>query len=83
MFTEFFDETNFPTHENFGSYWSTNKNSIEEIAENDFNIPAIYAEVESKKVSNNSLNQLSLEEKYDNLDQNLNYLENSFIKIGD
>jgi len=51
MFTEFFDETEFPNHENFGSYWSANKNSVEEIAEKDFNIPAIYAEIESKKLN--------------------------------
>jgi hypothetical protein len=55
MFTEFFDESVFPNHENFGSYWSANKNSIEEIAEREFNIPAIYAEVESQKRSSKSL----------------------------
>ena len=82
MFSEFYDETNFPIHENFGSYWSANKNSVEEIAERDYNIPAIFAEVESKKVEGKALSQLSLEEKYDSLDQNLNILEHSFVKIG-
>ena len=33
MISELYDETEFPSHENFGSYWSANKNSIEEIAE--------------------------------------------------
>lgn len=82
MFTEFFDESVFPSHENFGSYWSANKNSIEEIAEREFNIPAIYAEVESQKRSSKSLAQLSVTEKYNTLDQHLNYLEHSFSKIG-
>jgi hypothetical protein len=68
MFSEFYDETNFPIHENFGSYWSANKNSVEEIAEKEFNIPAIYAEVESKRVEGKALSQLSLEERYDSLD---------------
>ena len=48
MFSEFYDEVDFPTRENFGSYWSANKNSVEEIAESKYNIPAIYAEIESK-----------------------------------
>jgi len=82
MFSEFYDESEFPVHENFGSYWSANKNSVEEIAEKDFNIPAIYAEVESKKVDAKALAQLSLEERYDSLDQNMNYLQHSFLKIG-
>jgi hypothetical protein len=55
MFTEFFDETQFPIHENFGSYWSANKNSLEEIAEKEFNIPAIFAEVEAKKETSKAL----------------------------
>ena len=55
MFAEFYDESNFPVHENFGSYWSANQNSVEEIAEKEYNIPAIYAEVESKKVEKKAL----------------------------
>jgi len=55
MFAEFYDETSFPMHENFGSYWSANKNSVEEIAEMEYNIPAIYAEVESKKIDKKAL----------------------------
>jgi hypothetical protein len=55
MFSEFYDETDFPIHENFGSYWSANKNSVDEVAERDLNIPSIYAEVESKEVAGKSL----------------------------
>ena len=55
MFTEFFDETNFPIHENFASYWNANKNSNEEMAEKEFNIPSVYAEVETIKRDSKSL----------------------------
>ena len=59
MISELYDETEFPPHENFGSYWSANKDSVEEIAEKEFNIPSIYVELESSKYKQEKENSLS------------------------
>lgn len=57
--SELYNEAKFPVHENFGSYWSANSNSVEELAEKEYHIPAIYVELESDKIKNPPKDALS------------------------
>ena len=53
--SELYSEADFPSNENFGSYWNSNKNSVEEVAEKDLQIPAVTVELDSHKDQKQSL----------------------------